>query len=658
MRTTAAQITILLMLIASSVAVAAPHAAGNPGSELPEAPAIVGGGNAQPGQFPFMAALFIFGDPGAFQCGGSVIAPQWILTAAHCVSTVPTPDVVIGAMDRSGLGERIGVSRVVIHPDFAYVESGDSLANDLALLQLESPTTAPPIRLATGANGALSVGGQYTTALGLGHFNENDDDPGQLQMAELPLLDDDTCSAELSFFVREVMICAQAPGAAAICAGDSGSPVFGTTSDGDNVQVGITSWGLASEPCTLGAYSGLTEVEVYADFIAETIGFFPNAPEPTEPAAGPEVAISVSCLLGNGRVDFNLVNVHGAATIYRIEFEGLSARELAIAPLDWGRQSITGRQDGSYRVTVKRDGVIALDTEVSVDCDSDPTTTGDEVQVLNSCRGGNGYLLVQAVNSADTPKPYVLAFDDVPNRSTSAAPHGAAVRAITGRPDGEYTLSVLSNNELVSEHSVTVACDADLQLPVNCTRWYEPSQTQRLAQRSGTIANEGLSRWNLRRGPSTDQICNTSAISTSGDAVDVYASARGFGADQTEWLYIYNRTRDVWGWIPDVAVNADEPTSVDCSVWNEPTDDDRIPRLDRSIAGAVVSGWDLRHGPSGQTLCDTGADSFEGDRVHVYAFAAGSGGDSDDWYYVYNRTRDMWGWISDDAIAPASSGSD
>lgn len=645
MRTTAAKVTMVLAILASVMAITAPPGAAQD-DDIELFPNIAGGVDAEPGEFPFMVALFTQGDPSYFICGGSLIDARWVLTAAHCVYPPEPLDVVIGAIDYSDVGEEIEVKRIVIHPRY----DDPTLENDIALLELETPAVTAPIGLPGEANGALTVAGQSVTAIGLGIINPAEDFPERLQVADMPIIDDDVCDAEAADFVEDVMVCARAPGAATTCPGDSGSPVFARASDATPIQVGITSWGLASEPCATGGHSGMAEVSAFTDWIAQTVGYAPNAPESTEPAAGPEVAISVSCLAGNGRVDFNLVNVHDDVTVYRVEFEGLSARELTIGPLDWGRQSFTGRQDGRYDVTVKRDGVLAIDTQVSVECDSDPSTTGDEVQIVNSCRLGNGYILAQAVNDSDASKPYVFAFDGVPNRSTSAAAHGAAVRAITGRPDGEYTLRVTSNNQPVSEHSITVDCDTDTVAPVNCAAWTEPSQAQRLAKRRGRIINGGASGWNIRRGPSIAQSCDTGANSFNGNTVDVYGFAEGSGGEQIDWLYIYNRSRDEWGWISDNAVDLSAPTAVDCSIWTEPTATQLIPRQDGTVVGALATGWNQRHGPSVQRVCDTGVNGFDGDRVHVYARAPASGGDGNDWYYIYNRTRDAWGWISVSAV--------
>lgn len=172
-----------------------------------------------------------------------------------------------------------------------------------------------------------------------------------------------------------------------------------------------------------------------------------------------EVMHAVSCLGGNGRVDTNIVNPRPSAAAYRIEFQGLSPRQSTVASLDWWRMPVTGRNDGTYTVVVRRAGVVVSDRTVTIACDTTPAALGDaEVRVISACRSGLGYVLFQFVNSSDLAKPYVIAFEGVNNRSTTAPASGQALRAVTGRPPGDYVATVTSGGELVAEFTVEVRC--------------------------------------------------------------------------------------------------------------------------------------------------------------------------------------------------------
>jgi len=187
----------------------------------------------------------------------------------------------------------------------------------------------------------------------------------------------------------------------------------------------------------------------------------PIPEEPGIPAAPlKEVTTAISCLAGNGRVDVNIVNTGANDAVYRIEFQGLSARQTTVAAGDWWRMPITGRFDGDYVVTVLRDGVQTWSETVTVSCDTDPPVSASpEVQIVNSCRANNGYILFQFVNPGPDQKGWVVQFEGVTNRSTGAAGYAAAVRAVTGRPDGDYTVTIRAAGKPMYSATVSVACD-------------------------------------------------------------------------------------------------------------------------------------------------------------------------------------------------------
>ena len=99
-----------------------------------------------------------------------------------------------------------------------------------------------------------------------------------------------------------------------------------------------------------------------------------------------------------------------------------------------------------------------LDTTVTVACDGDVRVSQADVAIINACRGGYGYLLFQLVNDADDSQPYVIEFDNVPNRSALAEAHGAAVRAATGRPNGTHGYVVRAGGTVIDAGVVDVDC--------------------------------------------------------------------------------------------------------------------------------------------------------------------------------------------------------
>ena len=112
---------------------------------------IVGGGPANPAQWPYAVAIF---RKGHMHCSGSVIAPTTVLTAGHCVAgfNLANFQVIAGRpnlRDRA-VGQVIGVSSGRVHPDFE--QTG---LHDVAVLNLAQPTSVQPIVLANPLQSAI-----------------------------------------------------------------------------------------------------------------------------------------------------------------------------------------------------------------------------------------------------------------------------------------------------------------------------------------------------------------------------------------------------------------------------------------------------------------------------------------------------------------------
>lgn len=179
---------------------------------------------------------------------------------------------------------------------------------------------------------------------------------------------------------------------------------------------------LAAGPQGVGRLSiGIVRVEDTVAGAASGTCYIP--PVPTSLSS--EIALYSSCLAGNGRIYFNIVNTQSFSSVYRLEVTGLSAIQRTVAFEDWGRISITGRPPGTYEVSVLRDGSSILDTFLSIDCSApEPLVSAPEVSIVNACRLDRGQMFFQFVNPTANPRPYVIEFEGVRNRSTTSEPSG------------------------------------------------------------------------------------------------------------------------------------------------------------------------------------------------------------------------------------------
>lgn len=96
---------------------------------------IVGGTSANLGQIPYIVSLRL--NSGSHFCGGSIINPSWILTAAHCIETLRPDDlfVVAGATDLDYGGTSFSCQNLIPHPGY----SRQRLKNDIALVGTATP---------------------------------------------------------------------------------------------------------------------------------------------------------------------------------------------------------------------------------------------------------------------------------------------------------------------------------------------------------------------------------------------------------------------------------------------------------------------------------------------------------------------------------------
>lgn len=260
----------------------------------PRAMQIVGGEEADPGEFPWQGWFTFRTVTGVYSCGATLIHPRWVLTAGHCAKNATITQVLLGAHTMSESGEagrqELPVQKIYVHSSF----NGWNNDNDIALLELASAAQETeqvrPIAIVNGTTDApLYAPGKAATVTGWGALSEGGFAADTLQKVELPIVEHQTCAEAYSGGITENMLCAGYPeGGKDSCQGDSGGPLIVPDGIGGWKQAGIVSWGVG---CARPEYYGVyTKVAQYAEWITLTTG----GDVKSEPAPTPTPTLSLT----------------------------------------------------------------------------------------------------------------------------------------------------------------------------------------------------------------------------------------------------------------------------------------------------------------------------------------------------------------------------
>ncbi|MFE9904442.1 S1 family peptidase [Streptomyces achromogenes] len=248
-------------LVATAAAAATALLASPTASAAPQP--IVGGTTTTTTAYPFMMQIT---DASQNQfCGGTLVSPTKVVTAAHCMvgETTSSVRVVGGRTYLNGTNGTVSrVSRIWINPDYTDATNGD----DVAVLTLSTSMPYTTAKYVTSSQTSVYAAGTSARILGWGTTSENGSSSNQLRTATVPIVSDSSCRTSYgSDFVQSDMVCAgYSSGGVDTCQGDSGGPLLI-----GGVLAGITSWG---EGCAEAGYPGVyTRLTAFSNLVTAQV---------------------------------------------------------------------------------------------------------------------------------------------------------------------------------------------------------------------------------------------------------------------------------------------------------------------------------------------------------------------------------------------------
>lgn len=352
---------LLLMLVAIAAASAPGAQARGPHKAHAS---IAGGYYPDPAVWPWVTALVdptaesTTGDLGRSVCTAVLIAPQRVLTAAHCVvgddNATPLPpnrfQALVGrrSLSDDSQGERHNVTGVVVHPKLYLPQSGVHIYHafyDLAVLFLDTPSAIQPATI-----GSPDDWNTWATVMGWGHWNYDHDNPqydANLRAADFDLLNDKQCASyfddpDTQHFFPSIHVCANNPPGDnydCITHGDSGGPLMVKMTYGWRL-IGITSfYPHRADRCGAGGPFG------FAWVAGNEMRDWPLTVEPPPPVAPAALDLSMSRSQAVGYVKSMIRdNTNGRVTRLKRGCARTSDRGFACR-LSWriGRRAYSGR---------------------------------------------------------------------------------------------------------------------------------------------------------------------------------------------------------------------------------------------------------------------------------------------------------------------------
>lgn len=246
---------------------AAPFSMADKGDNDGSVGKIYRGDKAEQGEFPYFVDLAT--------CGAQLIAPQVVLSAAHCEAPENKKNLIIGAIkpgNDAPPAQKRNCLKWINHP----LWDGDiNNGNDYALCLLDAPATLDPnsnTTLVLNEDPSFPAIGDTTVACGMGYKNAFFQTPNNLLKNEMPVISTSNCGPQGDDFDDTDTVLCTRDRSTSICPGDSGGPLVTISENPDgtivHTLVGLSSFIYGFCP---SEWSGFARISAGMPWIRETV---------------------------------------------------------------------------------------------------------------------------------------------------------------------------------------------------------------------------------------------------------------------------------------------------------------------------------------------------------------------------------------------------
>ncbi|XP_044265431.1 chymotrypsin-like [Tribolium madens] len=227
-------------------------------------PKIIGGQEAIPHSIPYQTFLEVYAESEGWYCGGSLISPNYVLTAGHCGVDATEAHVTLGAhkpLQAEDTQVKIVSKEVKVHEKY----DGELIINDIAVIKLPEAVTftdaIKAVALPSKADADNTFEGETARISGWGLTDGFGDKVSDvLNYVDVKVISNTKCE-EAFGELQDSIVCTSGDEDTGSCSGDSGGPLAI-----NDTQIGVVSFGIRY--CLPGYPSAFSRVTSFLDWIA------------------------------------------------------------------------------------------------------------------------------------------------------------------------------------------------------------------------------------------------------------------------------------------------------------------------------------------------------------------------------------------------------